>query len=81
MIRECKEELSITLNVGDVFAEVAHEYPNITDHLTLFNATIAEGVPQKLGHNEIKWITVAEISNYNFCSADEDVLEKIKIEF
>ena len=58
--------------------EVVHEYPDITVHLTLFNATIAEGVPQKLEHNDIKWITPAEMPNYNFCSADEEILNRIK---
>ena len=77
LIRECKEELNITLNVDDVFMEVVHVYPDVTVHLTLFNATIAEGVPQKLEHNDIKWITPAEISNYDFCPADEEILEKI----
>lgn len=77
LIRECKEELNITLNVGEVFMEVVHEYPDITVHLTLFNATIAEGVPQKLEHNDIKWITPGEISNYDFCPEDEEILEKI----
>lgn len=77
LIRECKEELNITLNVGDAFMKVVHEYPDITVHLTLFNATIAEGVPQKLEHNDIKWITLAEIPNYNFCPADEEILETI----
>lgn len=78
LIRECKEELNIVLSVGDVFMEVAHEYPDITVHLTLFNATIAEGVPQKLEHNDIKWITPAEIPNYEFCPADEGILRRLK---
>lgn len=78
LIRECKEELNIVLNVGDVFMEVVHEYPDITVHLTLFNATIVEGVPEKLEHNDIKWITTAEISNYDFCLADETILDNIK---
>ena len=43
LIRECKEELNILLSVGDVFMNVVHEYPDLTVHLTLFNATIAEG--------------------------------------
>ena len=78
LIRECKEELNITLNVGDVFMEVVHEYHDIIVHLTLFNATIAEGAPQKLEHNDIKWITPAEISNYNFCPADEEILLELQ---
>ena len=78
LIRECKEELNITLNVGEVFMEVVHEYPDITVNLTLFNAMIAEGVPQKLEHNDIKWITAAEIPNYVFCPADEEILNRIR---
>ena len=78
LIRECKEELNILLSVGDVFMEVIHEYPDLTVHLTLFNATIAEGEPQKLEHNDIQWITPSEIPNYDFCLADEEILEKIK---
>ena len=58
--------------------EVVHEYPDIIVHLTLFKAIIAEGVPQKLEHNNIKWITPAEIHNYDFCPADEEILKKIK---
>ena len=77
LIRECREELNITLSVGDVFMEVTHEYPDITVNLTLFNATIAEGKPQKLEHNDVKWITSSEIPNYTFCPADEEILSRI----
>ena len=77
LIRECQEELGVTVAVEDVFMEVTHEYPDLTVHLTLFNATIAEGVPQKLEHNDIKWITPSEIPNYEFCPADEEILAKI----
>ena len=78
LIRECKEELNILLSVGDVFMDVVHEYPDITVHLTLFNATIAQGEPQKLEHNDIQWITPGEIQNYEFCPADEEILAKIQ---
>lgn len=77
LVRECQEELSVTLSVGDVFMDVVHEYPDITVHLTLFNATIAEGVSQKLEHKDISWISVSEIDNYNFCPADIKILEKL----
>lgn len=80
LIRECKEELAVTLAVGEKFMDVVHEYPDIIVHLTLFNATIAEGVPQLLEHNDIKWITPNEIRNYNFCPADEEIIESLKDE-
>ena len=77
LFRECREELAVTLSVGDVFMDVIHEYPDITVHLTSFNATIADGEPQKLEHNDIRWITPSEISNYEFCPADKEILNKI----
>ena len=78
LIRECQEELAVTMSVGDVFMDVIHEYPDLTVHLTLFNATIAKGEPQKLEHNDIQWITPSEIQNYEFCPADEEILAKIQ---
>ena len=78
LIRECREELAITLSVGDVFMEVDHVYPDLTIHLTLFNAAIASGTPQKLEHNDIRWITVEEIPEYEFCPADKTILQKLK---
>lgn len=77
LVRECREEVAVTLSVGDVFMDVVHEYPDITVHLTLFNAVIAEGIPQKLEHNDIRWITPGEILNYTFCPADAEILKKI----
>ena len=78
LIRECKEELDVTISVGDVFMEVTHKYPDLTVHLTLFNAKIAEGVPKELEHNEIQWLTVEEIDGFSFCPADEEILKELK---
>ncbi len=77
LIRECREELAVTLSVGEVFMDVVHEYPDLLVHLTLFHASIAEGVPQMLEHNDIKWITPREIPDYEFCPADEEILKRI----
>ena len=78
LIRECREELSITVSVDDVFMDVVHEYPDITVHLTLFNSRIAEGVPTLLEHNDLRWIRVDEIDNFDFCPADIDILKRLK---
>ena len=81
LIRECREELGVTVQVGEPFMEVTHQYPDITVHLTLFHASIAQGEPQKLEHNDIRWITPAEIPAYPFCSADKVILERIQAEY
>lgn len=78
LVRECREELGIRVCVGDVFTCVTHEYPDITVHLTLYTARIAEGRPQMLEHSALAWITPAEIENYVFCPADTEILAKIR---
>ena len=78
LIRECREELDVTIAVESVFMEVTHEYPDMTVHLTLFNARIAEGVPKKLEHHDIRWLTVEEIDGYPFCPADVEILARLK---
>jgi len=79
LVRECREELAITVAPDDIFTEVDHVYPDITIHLTLFNCTIAEGVPQLLEHNDLRWITTDEISQYELCPADTEILQLIQM--
>ena len=114
LIRECREELGVTITVekgpptrcnlggerrsrdtrsrhtdriclpsitdDDAFMDVVHKYPDITVHLTLFHASIAEGTIRLLEHNAIAWITPAEIPDYDFCPADKDINERIQAE-
>ena len=75
--RECKEELDISVEVKDVFCQVTHEYPDVTVHLTLFNAETADE-PKMLEHNDMRWIAPSEIDDFEFCPADEGILRLIK---
>ena len=77
LIRECREELGVTLTVQELFAEVVHEYSDITVHLKLYNAFIAYGTPILFEHKAFRWITPDEIPKYEFCPADTEILEKI----
>lgn len=78
LIRECREELDITVSVGEVFMEVVHEYPDLTVQLTLFHASIVNGTPKLLEHNAIRWLTTKEIDELDFCPADDVILERLK---
>ena len=78
LIRECNEELGVIVSVDDIFMEVIHQYPDLKVHLTLYNASILSGVLQKIEHNDLRWITVDEIDNYQFCPADDEILLELK---
>ena len=78
LVRECAEELAITVDVGKQFMQVVHQYPDMLIRLTLFHCTIPSGYPQALEHNALEWIHPSQTDNYAFCPADTDILAEIK---
>ena len=77
LVRECREELGITVSVGELFTEVVHVYPDLTIRLSLFHASIAEGEPTLLEHRDLRWILPSEIPDYPFCPADQEINARI----
>ncbi len=81
LIRECREELDINIAVDNKYFDVMHHYEDVDVHLTLFNAHILDGKPTMIEHNDMRWISVDEIDNFEFCPADVDILDKIKKDY
>lgn len=81
LIRECREELDVTVRVDGIFMELVHEYPDLTVHLTLFHAGIAEGTPRLLEHQALRWLTVEEMDQYPFCPADQAILARLREQY
>lgn len=77
LIRECLEELGIRVTPQEIFMQLVHIYPDITVRLTLFWAQ-TQDTPQRLEHNDLRWISVDEIDHFSFCPADRDILAKLK---
>ena len=78
LVRECREELDVTVAVRGAFMDVTHEYPDLTVHLTLYEAEIVEGEPRMIEHHDMRWVTVEEMDELAFCPADEVILEEIR---
>lgn len=77
LVRECREELDVTVLPGSIFAQLIYQYPDIAIRLTLFNASITEGIPKLLEHNDMKWIYPSQIPDFDFCPADTDILKML----
>ena len=78
LVRECQEELDVTLKVGAAVMDVTHEYPDLTVHLTLYEAEIAEGEPRMIEHHDMRWVTAEEMDQLEFCPADQVFLDEIR---
>lgn len=81
LIRECREELGVLVQVGEIFMELTHKYPDLTVHLTLFHAGIVAGTPRLLEHQDLRWITIEEIGQYPFCPADQAILNRLREQY
>ena len=80
LVRECREEIGVTVEVGEPYMTVEYDYPDIPVHLTLFRATVKEGEPTSMEGNAIQWITPEEIPDYLFCPADKPIVERLQKE-
>ena len=74
VIRECREELGVTLKINSFFMDVTHEYPNRTVHLSVYNCSLTDGEPVRLEHNDMQWITASECGKFEFCPADVEII-------
>lgn len=81
IIRECQEELGIM--VGDVqyFESVAQEYPDRTINLSFYIARIISGKLERKEHAAFAWVTFDDLTQFTFCPADEQMLERHKTKF
>ncbi len=78
IVRECYEELGVIVEAKDIFDNSTYNYDNSEISFTFINAKITKGIPKNIEHEEIKWVDINELDNYEFCPADIEILERIK---
>lgn len=79
LVREIREELGVEISVGELFAEIAHDYPEKSVHLKFFCCRLLSGEPQPLDCAAVKWVTKTELADFEFPAADAQLLQKLKI--
>ncbi len=79
LMREIKEELNINIIVGDFFMSSTYEY---AQGAICLNAYYAYASSQEIcfhsDHDSLKWITPAELDNYEFSPADIPIKNALK---
>ena len=78
LVREIGEELGVEISVGELFEEIAHDYPEKSVHLKFFICKIISGEPQPLDCAAVKWIEKAQLAAHEFPAADAQLLDKLK---
>ena len=76
--RELLEELGVEVEVGDFVMEIKHDYPEKSVHLLFYDIKSFTGEPSPLVHDEVRWITIDQINDYEFPPADIPVLKYLR---
>ena len=79
LVRELREELGVEVQVGKLFEEFTHAYPDKSVRLRFFLCELIEGEPEPIDCAAIQWISKSELTDYEFPAADARLLDKLKI--
>jgi len=77
LIRECREELAIDIEVGKIFAETEFNDADKKMAFTFFKAKIKSGQLKANVHRDVRWVTASELKEYDFCPADVSVVDEL----
>ena len=77
LARECREELALEIENEHIIDSVVHEYPEKTIRLTLISCSPKSGsILKALEHQQIRWVTRAEMEIMDFAPADRELIRK-----
>jgi mutator protein MutT len=76
--RELREELGIDVQVRQLVEEIAHEYPDRRVLLRFYHCAVEKGEPAAFGCAACRWITAAELSQFEFPPADAKLLKTLQ---
>ncbi len=76
--REIAEELAIAVSVGDRITTIEHEYAKFKVTLFVHDCQYIAGKAQAIECQEIRWVNIAELDQYNFPEANYQIIESLK---
>jgi mutator protein MutT len=76
--REIREELGIEITVGEHLISIEHTYPTFHINLIVHNCQYIGGTPQPIESDEIRWVEVSELCQYEFPEANVAIINAIE---
>lgn len=76
--RELAEEIGIEVIDAQSFLMLEHNYPNRKVILHVYKVEQFKGEPQGREGQELRWVTVAELSSLEFPAANHKIIEALK---
>lgn len=81
LLRELKEELLCTAEIGEHIQTTEYEYEFGIVVLTTYYCSLKGDEPRLTEHSEIRWIHVTKLDQLNWAPADIPAVEKVMRDF
>jgi 8-oxo-dGTP diphosphatase len=79
LARELKEELDLTVTAATPLITVKHQYPGLSVQLNVFLVTHFSGDAKSCEGQPFKWVTPAELADYEFPAANLPIITAAKL--
>lgn len=77
IIREIREELELDIKVLDIFTKSIYSFNGNKIYFTVFNVEISGGILRLNVHNAAEWVTIEEMTEYEFMPADIEFVKRM----
>ncbi len=78
LVREIKEELDCNIKIESLYDVSSIVYPNGEHYIILFfRCILISGEPKSNKHEEIRWIPLKSITDYEFLAGDKRIIKKL----
>ncbi len=77
IVREIREELAIEITVGEHLISIDHTYPTFDLTLIVHHCQHISGVPQPIESDEILWVNISDLDNYEFPTANQAIIQAL----
>ena len=78
IVREIQEELAIEITVGKHLLTIEHTYQTFQITLIVHHCQYISGTPQPIESDEIRWVEVNDLTNYEFPAANTAIIRAIE---
>ena len=77
VIRELSEELDIIVRKPKKIMQYLHRFKNLIYDISFFEVISFKGSIKKIVHDELEWVDLDSIKNYNFISGDLLIIDRL----
>jgi A/G-specific adenine glycosylase len=76
--REIQEELGMEIAVDESLMTIDHAYSHFKVTLNVYHCRHLSGIPQTIECDEIKWVTLSELNEYPFPTANLKIIQALQ---